>query len=486
MIKYATGAYAPVCYVEDKIIGIIWRGIMEKKSMGSVSKFLIPSVIGIVLFMIPVKYDGDWTIAVKILADFIGKYTAAVLPGLCLVIISISALLSVAGLFRPKFITENALMKDTFQVSPVWVLVRVLGAVFIWMTAFGAAAGYEGDNPVMKVAAMITDGGAGGFVLSDLLTVLVIIFAIAGLLLPLLLDFGLLEFLGALLTKVMRPLFKIPGRAAVDCFTSWIGDGTLGVMLTCNQYEGGYYSAREASIIATTFSAVSITFSIVVISQVDMMSYFGVYYLIVCLVGIVCAVISPRIPPLSWKKDTYLVEGKAMPETLPAGYANSFQYGLDLAVERAESHKGAGQFFGNGIKNAVGMWFGVLPSVMCIGTVALVLANNTPVFEILGKPFLPLLELLQLPEAVEASKTMVVGFTDMLTPSILAAENITSPMTRFTVAVVSVTQLIYLSEVGGLILGSKLPVKLWELFLIFLERTIISLLIVVPLAHLIF
>ena len=48
------------------------------------------------------------------------------------------------------------------------------------------------------------------------------------------------DFIGALLTKVMRPLFKIPGRAAVDCITSWIGDGTLGVMLTANQYEDGY------------------------------------------------------------------------------------------------------------------------------------------------------------------------------------------------------------------------------------------------------
>ena len=59
-------------------------------------------------------------------------------------------------------------------------------------------------------------------------------------------------------------------------------------------------------------------------------------------------------------------------------------------------------------------------------------------------------------------------------------------MTRFIVAVVSVTQLLYLSEVGGLILGSKIPVNILELFLIFLERTVISLLIVCPLAHLIF
>ena len=81
---------------------------------------------------------------------------------------------------------------------------------------------------------------------------------------------------------------------------------------------------------------------------------------------------------------------------------------------------------------------------------------------------------------------MIVGFTDMFTPSVIAAESVTSDMSRFIVAVISVTQLIYLSEVGGLILGSKIPVNLLELFILFLERTIISLFIVAPLAHLIF
>lgn len=123
---------------------------------------------------------------------------------------------------------------------------------------------------------------------------------------------------------------------------------------------------------------------------------------------------------------------------------------------------------------------------MCIGTIALTIANNTPIFNYLGMPFQPLLELLHEPEAAEAAKTMIVGFTDMFIPSIMAAEHITSPMTKFIVAVVSVTQLIYLSEIGGLILGSKIPVNFFELFAIFLERTIVSILIVVPIAHLIF
>lgn len=454
---------------------------MEQRNSKNMAGFLVPSIVGIVLFMIPVKYDGNWTVTVKIIADWIGGLLAGILPLLCVLIITVSAVLSLIALAKPKFIMDNAILADTFSVSVVWVIVRCIGAVFVWMVYLGL--GTEGGKDLVS---LITDGGAGGFVVSDLLTVLVIIFLIAALLLPLLLDFGLLEFVGALLTKIMRPVFKIPGRAAVDCITSWIGDGTLGVMLTCNQYEGGYYSEREASVIATTFSAVSITFSIVVLEQVDLMQYFGLYYLMICLVGVACAIIVPRIPPLSMKKGRYVVEGKAMPDTLPEPYKTSTEYGLDLAMKKVGEFRGIGQFLENGMKNAVGMWFGVLPTVMAIGTIALVLANNTPIFEICGKPFMPLLELLQVPEAAEASKTMIVGFTDMFTPSIIAAEGIASEMTRFIVASVSVTQLIYLSEVGGLILGSKLPVNIVELFIIFLERTIISLIIICPLAHLIF
>ena len=454
----------------------------KKQQGGSLIGFLLPSLFGIILFMVPVKYDGNWTVVVKIIADFIGSALGGLLPLLCLFIITVSAVLGVMSLGQPSFITSYPVMQKTFSTTIVWVIIRIIGAVFIWLTYFGIEAD-EGETGILH---MITSSDAGGFVLGDLLTVLVIIFLIAGLLLPLLLDFGLLEFIGALLTKVMRPLFTIPGRAAVDCITSWIGDGTLGVMLTANQYEQGYYSKREAAIVATTFSAVSITFSIVVLAQVDLMEYFGAYYLLICLIGLVCAFVMPRIPPLSLKRDDYLVPGKAMGESLPEGFSSATEYGLYLAKQRVAEFRGVKQFLQNGLKNAAGMWFGVLPVVMCIGTLSLVLANNTAVFETLGKPFLPLLQLLDVPQAAETSKTMIVGFTDMFTPSIIAAASITDPMAKFIVAVISVTQLIYLSEVGGLVLGSAIPVNLGELFVIFLERTIISLVIAAPAAHIIF
>lgn len=42
---------------------------MEKNV--SKARFIVPSVVGIFLFMIPIKVDESWTIAVKIIVDWI-------------------------------------------------------------------------------------------------------------------------------------------------------------------------------------------------------------------------------------------------------------------------------------------------------------------------------------------------------------------------------------------------------------------------------
>lgn len=149
---------------------------MEKK--GKLLGFILPSVIGIILFMIPVKFDGSWTVCVKILADWIGAGLGNVLPMLCLIIITISAVMSLIGLAKPKFIMNSEILKENFATSVIWVIIRVLGAIFVWLVYLGVDAGEEDTGFIH----LITESGTGGFVLGDLVTVLVIIFAIAGLL----------------------------------------------------------------------------------------------------------------------------------------------------------------------------------------------------------------------------------------------------------------------------------------------------------------
>jgi len=115
-----------------------------------------------------------------------------------------------------------------------------------------------------------------------------------------------------------------------------------------------------------------------------------------------------------------------------------------------------------------------LPLVIAIGTLALALTEYTPMFTWLSYPLVPILELLQLPEAEAAAPALVVGFADMFLPAVLG-QSIESELTRFVVASMSLTQLIYMSEVGVLLLKSKIPLNFIELVSIFVIRTLITL-----------
>jgi len=55
-------------------------------------------------------------------------------------------------------------------------------------------------------------------------------------------------------------------------------------------------------------------------------------------------------------------------------------------LKKAENAPGIRAFFKEGLENVFEMWFGTLPVILAIGTIALVVAEYTPVFRILGFP----------------------------------------------------------------------------------------------------
>ena len=435
--------------------------------------FLVPSLIGVFLFMTPISTSQGMTIPIAVMAKAVQAMMLGSAQAIITLIICITGVISViTKVFNPAAICNSPLLKHLFDVSWTWLVVRLFGMAFGLMTYL--SLGSE----------MITSANTGALVLNDLLPVLFSVFILAGLLLPLLINFGLLELAGTLMTKVMRPVFGVPGRSAVDCTASWLGDGSVGILMTARQYDQKHYTQREAAIIGTTFSAVSITFSLVVLGQVKLEYLFAPFYATVCLAGIVAAIIVPRLPPLRFKKDLLIdgTEPDRDAETIP-GHKTLFGHSLDVALAKADNSTGVKGTIKEGVHNALDMVFGVLPVVMAVGTFALIIAEHTPIFQYLGMPFVPFLELLQVPEAAAASQTIMVGFADMFIPSILAAGTIESDVTRFIIAAMSVTQLIYMSEVGALLLGSKIPVNILELFIIFILRTLITLPVIALMAH---
>ncbi len=445
----------------------------KKYSFATKLNFIVPSIIGLILFMFPLYVDGNITILVAILSGNLQATFANVIPTILVVLCLISMLGAILYQMKIKWVQSIPLASQLFRVNPIWLSIRIFAFIFAAMIYFGVD--FE----------MITGGNTGGMVFYDLLPVLFSVFLFAGLFLPLLLNFGLLEFIGALLIKVMRPIFNLPGRSAIDCITSWLGDGTIGVILTSKQFESKHYTQREAAVIGTTFSLVSVTFTLVIINTVGLEHMFLPFYFAVCVSSLVCALIVPRIYPLNKKPDLCIDGSKPKnEEVIPKG-TTAFKYGIQLSLERSEKESLAKNIFKEGVTNVLEMWIAVVPVVLGVGTIALILAEFTPLFKILGLPFYPILLLLNVPEALAASQTLAAGFADMLLPSVLAT-NITSDFTRFIIAAVSVSQLIYLSEVGSLLIGSKIPVSFKDLVFIFVERTVIALPVITLIAHLFF
>lgn len=433
-------------------------------------KFLVPSIIGVLLFLVPFSFDDTINIGMGLAADGLQTLLGDALPAIATVVLCLSLLITAyVKLSKPRWAQDNAL-GELFDVAPVWIAMRGLGAIFALMTYFQF-------GPEFAIASY-----TGGVMLNDLAPVLLTFFFFAAILLPFLVDFGFMEFIGSLLRTPFRWIFGLPGRSAIDATASWMGSGTVGVLITTQQYEKGFYNCREAASIATNFSIVSIAFAILVTSFIGINHLFVPFYLTVVVAGLVAAVIVPRLPPLSLKSNSYYPPVGCQLQEEHTGKQGLLRYSLGMAVARAEKAPGPRQLVRIALYNVADIFFGLLPLVIAIGTVALILAEFTPIFTWLSMPMVPVLEWMGLPEAEAAAPATLVGFADMFLPAVLAS-NIESELTRFVIACLSLTQLVYMSEIGALLLKSKIPLKLWELVVIFLIRTAITLPVIVVMAH---
>ena len=121
--------------------------------------------------------------------------------------------------------------------------------------------------------------------------------------------------------------------------------------------------------------------------------------------------------------------------------------------------------------------------MMVIGCIGLAVIEYTTIFQTLSQPLVPYLQLLQLPEAEKAATALLAGIVDSIMPTILGA-SIESEVTRFVLAGVAVTQIIYFTEVAIVLLRAKIGLNLIDLLIVYALRVLISLPILAFFAHL--
>jgi nucleoside recognition membrane protein YjiH len=422
-------------------------------------KFFVYSAIGGFMFFAPVEVGGERSIPLDHLVSAIAERVPALLPWYALALIAAGAAYPLlTGRWRRS------------RVELAFTVAKLVGLVVGVMLVLDVGPGWlfrEDIGPFLFEALVIPVG---------------MLVPVGAVFLALLVGYGLLEFCGVLMQPVMRPMFRTPGRSAIDAVASFVGSYSLGLLITDRVYREGRYTGREAAVIATGFSTVSATFMVVVASTLDLMGSWLTYFWTTLLVTFLVTAITVRIPPLSRIPADYAPGVEPRPEAVPEGrrVAHAWSEASDVVGAAPPLWRNVW----TNLRDGVLMTMAILPSILSIGLLGLVLATFTPVFDWLGYLFVPLTWALQVPEPLLVGKALAVGIAEMFLPALLVTSAV--PAVKFIVAVVAVSQIIFFSALVPCVVATDIPVSIGQMVLIWLERVVLTLIIVTPLAFLLF
>nr|WP_312577591.1 YjiH family protein [Sedimentibacter sp.] len=421
-------------------------------------KFLLCSAIGIFMFFITVTFNGSKSIPldhiVTLLKQSLGGFTSY-----------IALAIIVYGGVKP--FVKKTWNKNTVEI--VFSVFKVLGIITGFMFVFNLGPEFLYEPDLFP------------FLFNKLVIPLGLLIPIGAVFLSFLIGYGLMEFTGIFMQPVMRPLWKTPGRSAIDAVASFVGSYSLALLITNRVYLEGKYTKKEAVIIATGFSTVSATFMIIVAKTLGLMDNWNLYFWSTLIITFIATAITVRIYPISKKSDEYVTEN-GEPEAIVT--KNRFSVAWNEAMRVSHNSDTIMQNIWSNLKDGINMVSNILPTIMSIGLLGLLLATYTPVFDIIGYIFYPFTALMHLPEAMLTAKALAVGIAEMFLPAGIIAN---APMlSKYVVGVCSVSSILFFSASIPCILSTEIPVSVKELVIIWVERTILSIIMAAIVGMIIF
>src|SRR5699024_5273994 len=114
---------------------------LEPANQKGIIKFILASIIGGFLFLVPIPSGTTFNIPLGILIDWISDLlqfeTMDLASLLVLVFITLSSVMTIVNMiFKPAFIQRNESMKKLFSPSPLYFVSRFIGLIIIYMVYF--------------------------------------------------------------------------------------------------------------------------------------------------------------------------------------------------------------------------------------------------------------------------------------------------------------------------------------------------------------
>ena len=243
-------------------------------------KIYIFSLIGIIIFFIPIKINNELETIIYHISYFLENEASS--------IIEISLIF-----FIVLSIFKNILNIDKNNVNKIEICCKSFSLVILVSIFVGKEdLFFINDNLV--------------FILKDLMLDLSITLPIASLFMPFLLEYGLVEITEAYTNRIMKKIFKVSGKVFLNFLVYILVNNVCGVFVTYKLYKDGKLRRRETAITILNFSVLSLSLTDDLCNKINIITI--KFFIMEIIILIICNFIISRIYPLKKKKQSYYLK----------------------------------------------------------------------------------------------------------------------------------------------------------------------------------
>lgn len=408
------------------------------------NKIYIFSIIGIIVFFIPIKINNQYDTIIYHISYFIDNKASQ--------IINISMIFFILlSIFKSLLNMEKNIInkfKITCKIFSLIILISVL-------------IGKEDTF-------FINDSFI--FILKDLIVDLSVLLPISSLFMPFLLDYGLTEIIEAYTHKFMKKLFKVSGKVFLNFLVYLLVNNVCGAFVTYRLYKDGKLREREACITILNFSILSLTLTRDLCHMINIRTIKFLFMEIIVLC--ICNFIICRIYPLKKKKQSYYFKSNHK-------NVNCKRHKIKTAIKKYnenKSNKNTLKLSLSYLNDVIYILMDLIPLVILVFFISNIIYNIPVIMNMINNAICIFINIFNIPNSNSISNIITLS----LFSNILAIENIpkdTYYIIKIMIGIFISLQCITICFLIPFIKKSIIKLKIKEIMLVNFQRFFIILFI---------
>lgn len=409
-----------------------------------VSKIFLFSLMGIIIFFIPIKLNNQYETIIYHISYYIED--------------NISILIDISVIFFITLSTvKDLLKKEKTFVNVLYLIIKIFGLVILFSILF-------------EVEDLFFISNEFSVVMRDVILNLIILLPISSIFMPLILEYGLIEIIEAYTHKFYKKLFKISGKTLLILLIYLSLDSFCGSFLTYRLYKDGKLREKEACIVILNFSILSFSLTSDLCSKLDINL---IKFIIIEMIALyICNMIIIRIYPLKKKRQSYYYK---------SGYKdiNCRKNKLNTAIKKHLSRgnkKSLIRYSISYLNDAIYIIMNLIPNIVVLFFIGNIIFNCKEIASIINNLTYMIISLFNFPNEYLMANVINLSFFN----NILGIKKISSDVfypTKMMLSIIIVIQGISISSLIPFIKKTIIPLSLREILIVFIERLIIILLL---------